>query len=99
MKISVHLVRSPCITQGPLTTDLQMDGIATKCSFSGWGQFATRDVTNLLVLLQKLCKNCPHLEKPFLNSKTISQIKFPNKIKNLSNHSKSGWAEKPFAVH
>ena len=25
--------------------------------------FATRDMTNSLVLLQKLCKNCPHPEK------------------------------------
>ena len=34
--------------------------------------FATRDMTNSLVLLQKLCKNCPRPEKPFSNSKTIS---------------------------
>ena len=44
----------------------------TQCSFSGWGQF-----------LQKLCKNCPHPEKPFSNSKTISQIKFPYRIEKL----------------
>ena len=42
------------------------------CSFYGWGQF-----------LQKLCKNCPHPEKPFSNSKTISQIKFPYRIEKL----------------
>ena len=40
-------------------------------------------VTNSLVLLQKLCKNCPHPEKPFSNSKTISQIKFPYRIEKL----------------
>ena len=33
----------------------------TECSFSGW--VATRNITNSLVLLQKLCKNCPHPEK------------------------------------
>ena len=47
--------------------------LVTECSFSGWGQFidyllitrgfATRDKTNSLVLLQKLCKNCPRPEK------------------------------------
>ena len=46
--------------------------LGQKCSFSGWGQF-----------LQKLCKNCPHPEKPFSNSKTISQIKFPYRIEKL----------------
>ena len=40
-------------------------------------------MTNSLVLLQKLCKNCPHPEKPFSNSKTISQIKFPYSIEKL----------------
>ena len=47
--------------------------------------FATRDMTNSLVLLQKLCKNCLHPENPFSNSKTISQIKFPYKIEKLIN--------------
>merc|ERR1712001_140229 len=35
------------------------------------------------VLLQKLCKSCPHPEKPFSNSKTISQIKFHYRIEKL----------------
>ena len=44
---------------------------------------ATRDMTYSRVLLQKLCKNCPHPEKPFSNSKTVSQIKFPYRIEKL----------------
>ena len=44
---------------------------------------ATSDMTYSRVLLQKLCKNCPHPEKPFSNSKTISQIKFPYRIEKL----------------
>ena len=31
--------------------------------------FTTHDMTNSLVLLQKLCKNCPHPEKLHLFSK------------------------------
>ena len=31
----------------------------------------------------KFGKNCPHPEKPFSNSKTISQIKFPYRIEKL----------------
>ena len=65
-----------------------------KCSFSGWGQFlqsfcrSTSEfviprVAKPRVLLQKLCKHCPHPEKPFSNSKTISQIKFPYRIEKL----------------
>ena len=42
------------------------------CKFSGWGQF-----------LQKLCKNCPHPENSFSNSKTIGQIKFPYRIEKI----------------
>ena len=42
---------------------------------------ATRDMTNSLVLLQKLCKNCPRPKKPFSNSKTISlYITYKNKL-------------------
>ena len=41
------------------------------CSFSGWRP--TSDMTYSQVLLQKLCKNCPHPEKPFSNSKTIRE--------------------------
>ena len=37
--------------------------------------FATRDMTNSLVLLQKLCKNCPHPEK--LHSLIVALIKLP----------------------
>ena len=62
--------------------------IEQKCSFSGWGQF-----------LQKLCKNCPHPENSFSNSKTISQIEFPYRIENSSNHSRSGRAEMVFCYH
>ena len=43
---------------------------------------ATIDMTHSRVLQQKLWKNCPHPEKPFSNSKTISQIKFHYRIKN-----------------
>ena len=59
------------------------------CSFSGWGQFlqsfcrSTSEFVISRVLLKKLCKNCPHPEKPFSNSKTISQIKFPYRIEKL----------------
>jgi hypothetical protein len=33
---------------------------------------AMSDTTYARVLLQKLCKNCPHPEKPLSNSKSIS---------------------------
>ena len=62
---------------------------SAECSFSGWGQFlqsfcrSTSEFVISPVLLQKLCKNCPHPEKPFSNSKTISQIKFPYRIEKL----------------
>ena len=60
-----------------------------KCSSSRWGQFlqsfcrSTSEYVISQVLLQKFCKNCPHPEKPFSNSKTISQIKFPYRIEKL----------------
>ena len=38
-------------------------------------------------------------DNSFSNSKTISQIEFPYRIENSSNHSRSGRAEKPFADH
>ena len=55
--------------------------------FSGWGQFlqsfcrSTREYVISLVLLQKLCKNCPHPEKLqfdfFQKSSTDQQGMFP----------------------
>ena len=60
--------------------------------------FATRDMTNSLVLLQKLCKNCPHPEKPFSNSKTISQIKFPYRIEKLVKSQQECPGRKPLSL-
>ena len=36
--------------------------------------FATRNMTNSLVLLQKLCKNCPHPEKLHLTAEGGNDI-------------------------
>ena len=60
--------------------------------FSGWGQFlqsfyrSTREYIISLVLLQKLCKNCPHPEKLHLPLEDDAFFASP---KNWSNPSDS----------
>ena len=58
------------------------------------------DSTYALVLMKKLCKHCPHSEKPFSYSKSISFEQYMITLFNFDTfESQSGHAKKPFKDH